>query len=1020
MSKITCKLFGVPRITKDGRMVLFPYAKINALLYYILISKMVSRDEIAGLLWPDEAEKTAKKNLRNAIYQAKKSFGEDIIVSPKKSFLMLNDALEIEIDVDAFLQSPHDNLHLYEGEFLQGFFLKEAEAYEYWIVKMQNFYNKKFINESYLKIEKDIEHQRYENVEKDIRRLIDLDEYDEKNFRLLMRFYQDTGRNGKAMETYYDLSKLLRNDLGVEPDSETKALYYASLNRFHFGETSSESHRESFWYGRYKEIAELQQNFRNFQQTRTGKSVLIVGEAGIGKSTLAQKLIEEFSSDLFILSVACHPSQKNLSLRPWSRLTNRIGELLQEHSLLHPALWDEIVRQMFPNLKEMHRYRLADAPPTREMLIQVLGEAVRLLSGVKPVLFVAEDIHYMDADSIFLLEQILLELTRGEGLCLATCRTDYRQEVLAALSDLKRSDQLTELQLERLDIESCHHFLEKALPGQNIGCDSLEYIYNESKGNPLFLREYAEMIKKNMPLTEMTLPMIDCLESQLSDLSKTARLLANQIAFFQKSVPLSILQQFTTKRNADLLPGLEELESRNILEEKLDNGRICLSFTQPKLREYLYMNQTDSQKRITHAQIASLLESFLEPRNKDTHLCNQLVYHFHAAEDEVNALKYRVEALNCYFNFSHEMFPILHNTLLEQEEDIYMSKRNLDEAFEDLEKCIREARNSMPDRPELNFIEIEFFYMKGRYLIRSGEYEIGVNDIMHVIEKSKQINEPDYTLEGYKQMIIYLIQTNNSKNMFDYVQQALDLAVKCNYHKEIGILLRLKGLYYMMIGSYDIAERLLTESINTLTITPDVASRYAINIAAAHNYIGEIHQAKGQYESAFRLFQRSIRMAEKKNALGGLAIFYINLGKTAYFLNDFDTAKTYFEKTYALYDRFESFWRRSILDSYMTMVLLKEKEYEKAFEYLISAQKYVYRIRNPRDLGTVFFVKACIKKRMEKDEALRTIFGGLLTESAQYYYCQAVKSLDIYRDTYELNVLNILFPEPEIRTDGYE
>ncbi len=144
----------------------------------------------------------------------------------------------------------------------------------------------------------------------------------------------------------------------------------------------------------------------------------------------------------------------------------------------------------------MHRYRLADAPPTREMLIQVLGEAVRLLSGVKPVLFVAKDIHYMDADSIFLLEQILLELTRGEGLCLATCRTDYRQEVLAALSDLKRSDQLTELQLERLDIESCHHFLEKALPGQNIGCYSLEYIYNESKGNPLFLREYAEMIKK--------------------------------------------------------------------------------------------------------------------------------------------------------------------------------------------------------------------------------------------------------------------------------------------------------------------------------------------------------------------------------------------------------------------------------------------------------------------------------------------------------------------------------------------
>ena len=68
MSKIVCKLFGVPKITKDGQSVFLPYAKINALLYYILVSKVVSRDEVVGLLWPDEDEKIAKKNLRNAIY----------------------------------------------------------------------------------------------------------------------------------------------------------------------------------------------------------------------------------------------------------------------------------------------------------------------------------------------------------------------------------------------------------------------------------------------------------------------------------------------------------------------------------------------------------------------------------------------------------------------------------------------------------------------------------------------------------------------------------------------------------------------------------------------------------------------------------------------------------------------------------------------------------------------------------------------------------------------------------------
>ena len=91
MSTITCKLFGVPQILKDGQPVFLPYSKINALLYYVLVSKVVSREELAGLLWPDEMDETARRNLRNAIYQAKKALGTNLILSPKKSLLMLNE-----------------------------------------------------------------------------------------------------------------------------------------------------------------------------------------------------------------------------------------------------------------------------------------------------------------------------------------------------------------------------------------------------------------------------------------------------------------------------------------------------------------------------------------------------------------------------------------------------------------------------------------------------------------------------------------------------------------------------------------------------------------------------------------------------------------------------------------------------------------------------------------------------------------------------------------------------------------
>ena len=80
MGIIYGKLFGTPTIMKDHEEVIFPYNKVKALFYYLLVNKKCSRDELAGLLWPDEEENIAKKNLRNAIYKIKKTFGEEVLI----------------------------------------------------------------------------------------------------------------------------------------------------------------------------------------------------------------------------------------------------------------------------------------------------------------------------------------------------------------------------------------------------------------------------------------------------------------------------------------------------------------------------------------------------------------------------------------------------------------------------------------------------------------------------------------------------------------------------------------------------------------------------------------------------------------------------------------------------------------------------------------------------------------------------------------------------------------------------
>ena len=348
---------------------------------------------------------------------------------------------------------------------------------------------------------------------------------------------------------------------------------------------------------------------------------------------------------------------------------------------------------------------------------------------------------------------------------------------------------------------------------------------------------------------------------------------------------------------------------------------------------------------------------------------------------------------------------LLSSSITQKEPTVRSTTIEIGELFRNLESSFKKVRAGSRNTTELDLLELEFFYIRGRYLIRDGSYDDGVNDIIHVIDKSKQLGNRDYMLEGYKQMILYYLQINSAKDMAEYVGLALDLAVRCNYHKEIGIILRLKGLCHYMMGNYTQAEKLLTESINTLAVTETIAKRYATNIAAAYNYIGEIRLAHGTYREALELFQKAISLCVGKNALASLSYFYINAGKTAYYLEDLSMAREFFDKAYALYGQFDSFWRRSVLDSYMALTLLRQGEYGQAVKYLPTARENVGYIKDPNDLGVVFFAEAVFRQRCDLDPEGKTAVGDRLPDSVETYSRQALEQLNIYCNQYEVKLL---------------
>lgn len=1000
MGRLEITLFGMPSVRYEGETIFFPYNKINAMIYYIAVKEVITREEIASLLWPEEEERIAKKNLRNAIYQAKKTLGVDFIASPKKSLLTLDSSLDLLCDARLFAADPAHHLALYEGEFLAGFYVKDSEQYDYWATKMRSFYQEKYIATAYQQLSEDIDAGRYEHVEKSLRTLIDMDEYDERNTRLLMRFYAKTGRMGKVIETYYNLKKLLREELGVSPDVKTQEIYDQVLSELETGAHESRT-VESFFYGRYEELAQVRCNMLRINQP-DHHSILIEGEAGIGKSALVRRALEDLPRTIRLVRVACYQAEMHFTLRPIEVLLEKLEELLEGMGKVLPKDWASLMGGEHPRTEKVPDYMTAQDPKREasiERLSKLVCSAMAEIAQEAPLLLVIEDLQWMDALSVRVLTSTLLHAPLGTML-LMTTRLIFRPDLDDMVGMAMKYDKLARMKLLRFNRQQSGEFIQEATE-RPVKEAMLDTIYQETEGNPFFLSEYAQVLTTSGAQKLMTQKIKDTMKARFAYLSKQERDLLNLISYFYDEALLSTLTELTASSDIAIIGLLENLEQANILVEKDHDQDIGISFTHVKLREYIYMEQAKSKRQMIHQRIGRILEKNLD-REKSRYIYSKLIYHYTAANIPLKAIEYELEALNYYLNFSHELFPILTIRDEEDKRRVYISRERATASFDRIEAMFGELGSD--NAPEIQRLAMKFYYIKGRYLIHDGVYREGVSDIHSVIDLAKQLDEKDYILEAYKQLIYYHIQINQPEEMDRYIEEALNLAVLCNYHKEIGILLRLKGLYHLMVGHYAEAESLLNESIRTFQITRQVEDRYAVNIAAAHNYIGEIRFQHGAYEEALTEFDTAIQLTQDKNALSSLSVFYINKGKALYAMGKRSEAKEVFTLAYQLYGQFDSFWKRSVLDAYMALCSLEEEDYQAAATALAHAIRIQRHMEDPRADGTVDFVCYQIKKNIPP--ALQdTYFKDLVSETAAVYRAGALRLLDAYRDQYELAAL---------------
>jgi DNA-binding SARP family transcriptional activator len=162
MARLMLSLFGPMQVKLDGRPVAgFESAKVRALLAYLVLEVDCphSRDELAGLLWPDEPDRAARANLRNALGNLRQAVADP---SAQPSFLLITrDTVQFNAESDYSLdvsrcvdllatcrqhahrrietcrscaQRLQEAVELYRGDLLSQLFLNNSPSFEEWVL----------------------------------------------------------------------------------------------------------------------------------------------------------------------------------------------------------------------------------------------------------------------------------------------------------------------------------------------------------------------------------------------------------------------------------------------------------------------------------------------------------------------------------------------------------------------------------------------------------------------------------------------------------------------------------------------------------------------------------------------------------------------------------------------------------------------------------------------------------------------------------------------------------------------
>jgi tetratricopeptide (TPR) repeat protein len=392
--------------------------------------------------------------------------------------------------------------------------------------------------------------------------------------------------------------------------------------------------------GREQEMSELQGALHETISGQ-GQVVMLVGEAGSGKTRLAEQLATYSRiRGAQVLVGRCYEGEGAPAFWPWIQVVRayvrKMGTpLLQATMGSGAADIAQLVADVRECLPDLYPPPTLEPEQARFRLFDSITSFLKNAGSLCPIVLILEDLHWADAPSLMLLQFLVRDVTHARLLVIGTYRDTElgRQHPLAqTLAELARHGFTKRMNLPGLTEPHVARFIELTTgisPSETL----VSAVFRDTEGNPFFVNEVVKLLIEEGRLDEplhgtLTIPLPqgvrEVIGRRLDHLSETCDSVLTVASVIGREFNVGELEPLCNVPESQLIQVLEEAVRAKLIIETPTPGQY--NFVHALIRETLSSELSTARRVRLHLRVGEVLED-LYRKDLDAHV-TELAYHF--------------------------------------------------------------------------------------------------------------------------------------------------------------------------------------------------------------------------------------------------------------------------------------------------------------------------------------------------------------------------------------------------------